>query len=111
MSQENKISVVLKSEDLKKVGFVQIFMPVEQLHLNLEDTMTLSDSEAYVASLIFYNNVKQVAKTNIPGAKPLQKTSICVSPGKKKHQIILKARHKRFVIVTYEVRSSISTLS
>ena len=33
--------------------------------------MTLSGSEAYVASLAFYNSVKQAAKINIPGAKAI----------------------------------------
>jgi hypothetical protein len=49
----------------------QIFRPVEQLYLNLEDTITLSGSEAYVASLAFYNSVKQAAKINVPGAKAI----------------------------------------
>ena len=47
----------------------QIFRPIEQLYMNLNDTMTLSGSEAYVASLAFYNSVKQAAKMNVPGAK------------------------------------------
>lgn len=139
MPQENKVSIVLKPEDLKKVldsisaanavlkpylvaltpaerqelpkmsdgtapfvqktleyaqtnaGFVpayidvkdlktdfdavealaQIFRPIEQLYFNLSDTMTLSGSEAYVASLAFYNSVKQAAKMNVPGAKAI----------------------------------------
>lgn len=49
----------------------QIFRPVAQLNLNLEDTITLSGSEAYVASLAFYNSVKQAAKMNVPGAKAI----------------------------------------
>jgi hypothetical protein len=49
----------------------QIFRPVAQLNLNLEDTITLSGSEAYVASLAFYNSVKQATKMNVPGAKAI----------------------------------------
>jgi hypothetical protein len=33
--------------------------------------MTLSGSEAYVASLAFYNSVKQAARINVPGAKAI----------------------------------------
>jgi hypothetical protein len=35
----------------------------------LQDTMTLSGSEAYTASLAFYNSVKNAAKDEQPGAK------------------------------------------
>jgi hypothetical protein len=52
-------------------ALAQIFRPVEQLYFNLSDTMTLSGSEAYVASLAFYNSVKQAAKINVPGAKAI----------------------------------------
>jgi hypothetical protein len=54
--------------DLKAVEIlVQIFKPVEQLYFNLNDTMTLSGSGAYMASLAFFNSVKHAAKINIPG--------------------------------------------
>ena len=33
--------------------------------------MTLSGSKAYVASLAFYNSVKQAATINVPGAKAI----------------------------------------
>lgn len=52
-------------------ALAQIFRPVEQLYFNLSDTMTLSGSEAYVASLAFYNSVKQAARINVPGAKAI----------------------------------------
>jgi hypothetical protein len=48
---------------------LQVFRPIEKLHMNLQDTITLSGSEAYVASLAFYQSVKQAAKMNVPGAK------------------------------------------
>ncbi len=40
-----------------------------QLYTNIGDSMMLSGSEAYIASLSYYNNVKQAAKLNEPGAK------------------------------------------
>ena len=42
-----------------------------QLSDNITDTLTLSGSEAMVAALIYYNSVKQAAKTSIPGAKTI----------------------------------------
>jgi hypothetical protein len=55
----------------------QIFRPIEQLYSNLNDTMTLSGSEAYVASLAFYNSVKQAAKVNVPAGKSDCRRSPC----------------------------------
>lgn len=43
--------------------------PLEQLVDNLGDSITLSGSELFVASLTYYNTVKQAAKTDVPGAK------------------------------------------
>jgi len=43
----------------------------DQLADNLNDTVMLSGSEAYVASLAYYNTVKQGAKMNIPDAKAI----------------------------------------
>ncbi len=42
---------------------------VEQLLHNIEDTMMLAGSEAYIASLSFYNSAKDAAKRDVPGAK------------------------------------------
>lgn len=42
---------------------------VEQLLHQIEDTMTMAGSEAYIASLSFYNLAKDAAKRDIPGAK------------------------------------------
>lgn len=42
---------------------------VEQTLHNVEDTMMLAGSEAYIASLSFYNSVKDAAKRDVPGAK------------------------------------------
>jgi hypothetical protein len=49
----------------------QIFSPVEQLYLNLEDTATLSGSGAYMASLAFLRQCKQTAKDQYRGAKTI----------------------------------------
>jgi len=46
-----------------------VLKPVEQLYLNINDTMTLSGSEAYVASLDFYKSIRLSAKVKVPGAK------------------------------------------
>lgn len=43
----------------------------EQLTSNLDDTMMLSGSEAYVAALGYYNAVRHAAKSNIPAAKEI----------------------------------------
>lgn len=48
---------------------LQIFRPLEQLYENLDDTMTLAGSEAYVAALAFYNSVRLAEKMKVPGAK------------------------------------------
>jgi len=43
----------------------------DKLTSGLSDTITLSGSEAYVASLSYYNSVKNAAKMNVPGAKAI----------------------------------------
>lgn len=50
---------------------MSIFRPVQQLYTNLDDTTMEAGSESYVAALSYYNSVKQAAKMNIPGAKPI----------------------------------------
>jgi len=42
-----------------------------KLNMMLSDTMVLSGSEAYVASLSYYNSVKNAAKMNVPGARAI----------------------------------------
>jgi hypothetical protein len=66
-------------EDVEALA--QILRPLEQLYFTLNDTMTLSGSEAYVASLAFYNSVKQAEKMNIPGAKAIVKELRSRLPG------------------------------
>jgi hypothetical protein len=49
----------------------QLARQVEKISSGLSDTMMLAGSEAYVASLAYYNSVKGAAKLNVPGAKPI----------------------------------------
>ncbi len=51
-------------DDLK-----DIVRPLEALVHNLDDSVMLSGSEAYVAALAFYNSIKMASKLDIPGAK------------------------------------------
>jgi hypothetical protein len=48
-----------------------VFRPLEQLYETTDDTVMLCGSEAYVAALAYYNNVKQAAKMKVPGAEPI----------------------------------------
>lgn len=58
--------------DLQAVAnLTQIYRSIEPLYENLNDTITRAGSEAYVASLAFYNSVKQAAKMNVPDAKTI----------------------------------------
>ncbi|MCE4564254.1 hypothetical protein INQ51_08010 [Maribellus sp. CM-23] len=50
---------------------MSIFRPVQQLCSNLDDTTMEAGSESYMAALSYYNSVKQAAKMDIPGAKPI----------------------------------------
>jgi hypothetical protein len=59
--------------DLNAVyDLTKIFRAIAQLYDNISDTTMLSGSEAYVAALTYYNSIKQAAKLNVPGAKPIQ---------------------------------------
>lgn len=44
---------------------------IQELHSLLLDTITLCGNEAYLQALTYYNAVKQAAKSNVPGAKPI----------------------------------------
>ncbi len=48
-----------------------IYLILERLSSNLDDTILLSGSEAYSAALGYYNSVKQAVKMNVPDAKPI----------------------------------------
>ncbi len=58
--------------DFKAVNDLkQILREAEQLCQSLNDTITLSGSEAYTAALAYYSSVKQAAKANVPNAQPV----------------------------------------
>ena len=52
---------------------IQINREIEQLCTQLDDTVMMSGSEAYLAALAYYNSVKQAAKMNVPNAKSIYK--------------------------------------
>lgn len=56
--------------DLEAVETLRkLLIPIEQISSAIDDSMMLSGSEAYVAALAFYHNVKGATRMNIPGAK------------------------------------------
>ena len=58
--------------DFKAVNDLkQILREAEQLCQSLNDTITLSGSEAYTAALAYYSAVQQAAKSNVPNAQPV----------------------------------------
>ena len=58
--------------DLKAVEELRkIYIPLAQLLQQIDDSILLSGSEAYVAALAYYNSVKMGAKMNVPGAKTI----------------------------------------
>lgn len=52
-------------------GLLPIFRMVQQLQSNLSDTVMLTGSEAFEASLSYYNSVKMAARMNVPNAKTI----------------------------------------
>jgi hypothetical protein len=46
-----------------------LLITLKQVMENVDDTHMLAGSEAYLASLTFYNSVKQAASQDVPGAK------------------------------------------
>jgi len=66
------VDVAELRKDLEAVeNLTQFRRQVEEIFTLLDDTVMLAGSEAYVASLAFYNSVKLGARMNIPGAKPV----------------------------------------
>ncbi len=58
--------------DLKAVEDLQsVYRPLLQLMQQLDDSIMLSGSEAYVASLAYYNTVKIGSRMNVPNAKAI----------------------------------------
>jgi hypothetical protein len=50
-------------------GLTRIEQPVANLASQLNDTIMIGGSEAYVAALMYYNSVKEAVKRNVPAAK------------------------------------------
>ena len=58
--------------DLKAVEDLQsVYRPLLQLMQQLDDSIMLSGSEAYIASLAYYNSVKVGSRMNVPSAKAI----------------------------------------
>ena len=58
--------------DMKDTTGLRVLqITLAQLATGIDDTVMISGGEAYNASLIFYNAVKQAAKQNVPGAKSI----------------------------------------
>ena len=59
-------------KDVNAVNTLNAFLnPLEQIVTGLDDTIMAAGSEAYVASLSYYNSVKQASKVNVPNAKTI----------------------------------------
>ena len=71
--------------DVKAVETIrQIHQPLLQIVEALDDTLTISGSEAYSGSLMYYNSAKFGAKANIAGAKTIYEELSNRFPGKPK---------------------------
>ncbi|MGD8781239.1 MAG: hypothetical protein PVH88_20025 [Ignavibacteria bacterium] len=58
--------------DMKSIeDLTAIFNPLNQILTNLDDTILLAGSEAYVAALSYYNSVKLASKMDIPDSKTI----------------------------------------
>lgn len=73
-----ELEVDLKGYDtIRQV--LQTVMPTIDM---LNDSMTLSGSEAYVAVLAYYNYIKGAAKSNVPGAQTIYDDLSARFPGR-----------------------------
>lgn len=58
--------------DVKAVSdLTAVEQPVQNLFVQLSDTIIMAGSEAYIAALMYYNSVKEAARRNVPGAKAI----------------------------------------
>ena len=58
--------------DMKDTTGLRVLLAtVQQLSMAIDDTIMVAGSEAYTASLTFYNAVKVAANQNVPGAKAI----------------------------------------
>lgn len=66
------VSAANMEHDFKAVATLNnLVRPLRQMIDSLDDSIMLSGSEAYVAALSYYNNVKQGLKMNTPGAESI----------------------------------------
>ncbi len=61
-----------------------MYQPLMQITDSLWDSITLSGSEAYLASLMFYNSVKHAAKSKIQKAETIYNDLVPRFPGRPK---------------------------
>jgi hypothetical protein len=52
-------------------GLTRIEQPIASLASQLNDTVMIAGSEAYVAALMYYNSIKEAVKRNVPAAKSI----------------------------------------
>jgi hypothetical protein len=69
-------------------GLDPLLKLAEQLFNNLSDTEMVAGSEAYVSSLMYYNNVKQGDKNGIPAARSIYEDLQKRFPGRPKKQVL-----------------------
>lgn len=63
----------------------KVLIPLGQLYEKLNDTTLQAGSEAYTASLIFYNAIKGAAKAGVPGMKTVYDDLQARFPGRGKN--------------------------
>jgi hypothetical protein len=75
-------------KDIKVITeLLKVVRPLEQLQMQLEDTLMQAGAEANEAALFFYNNAKVASKAGVPGAEPIYLDLKERFPGKpKKHK-------------------------
>lgn len=79
------LDVAALEVDVKAVETIrQIQQPLLQIVEALDDTLTISGSEAYSGALMYYNSAKFGAKSNITGAKTIYEELSNRFPGKGK---------------------------
>lgn len=66
------VDVAEMNKDFTAVNqLVRLQRLVDQLQSNLNDSIMLAGSEAYISALSYYNSVKMAARMNVPGAKAI----------------------------------------
>lgn len=67
-------------------GLGPVLRIAEQLSNNLNDTEMVAGSEAFVSSLMFYNNVKQADKNGVPDARSIHEDLQKRFPGRRRSE-------------------------